>query len=100
MNSPSARIFRLYQWAHCSYCYRVRTAAERLGIELELIDTTRTVNAERRLITKLGRATVPVLSFDCAGEEQLLPESADIIRFLESYAAAGRPTDPCSLARP
>lgn len=99
MSSPPERVFRLYQWNNCSYCYRVRSAAERLGIALELIDTTRNVEAERRLITKLGRATVPVLSFDCAGEEQLLPESADIIRFLERYVGAGFPADPCSLPR-
>jgi glutaredoxin 2 len=99
MTENRGQIFRLYQWPHCSFCWRVRSAAERLGVQLELIDTTRSPDAEHKLRKNLGRGTVPVLSFDCGGQEQFLPESLDIIRFLERYVAADRPGDPCNLPR-
>lgn len=90
-----ARELRLYQWEYCPYCRIVRQAAERLGVPLELVQTDRDRTAHRFLVDALGRGTVPVLRYSCAGVEHLLPESRDIIAFLERYVAAGRPANPC-----
>ena len=51
----------LYHRKWCPYCIRVRRAADRLGIELRLVDIGREPAARDMLIAARGRATVPVL---------------------------------------
>ncbi len=75
--------FILYHLEFCSYCTKVRRAAERLGIQLELVDVAKHKSARAYLREHLGRSTVPVLSIDKNGDTELLPESEDIIRRLE-----------------
>ena len=81
MASPMA----LYYYDTCPFCVRVLRAAQRLGVELEL----RNIYEDRRHLEALaaarGRTTVPVLRYtDASGRDVWMPESADIVRFLEA----------------
>lgn len=71
----------LYHSPTCSYCHRVRAAADRLGIPLELRDRA-DPRHEADLVAATGRRTVPVLRYTEDGEDRWLPESLDILRFL------------------
>ena len=74
----------LYQRPSCSYCVQVRSAAERMGITLELRDIRQEPRWREELVAARGRATVPVLRIEGAGgTTHWLPESLDIIRYLK-----------------
>lgn len=74
----------LYHRPSCSYCVQVRTAAERMGIALELRDVRQEPRWREELVAARGRATVPVLRIDEKnGTTRWLPESLDIIRYLK-----------------
>jgi glutaredoxin 2 len=76
----------LYQFDSCPFCLRVRHVAERLGIELELRDTLMDSDNAREVIEATGRRTVPVLRVEQPdGEVRWLPESADIIAYLQEH---------------
>jgi len=79
--------FTLYHLSYCPFCHRVRRAAERLGIRLNLVEIREHPEARQLLLDQRGKATVPVLR---TGPEpgDLLGESADIIAYLERFAAA------------
>jgi glutaredoxin len=77
----------LYQSDYCPFCIRVRDVVSRLDIEIELRDVSESSYA-MELVSATGRRTVPVLRID--GEEgsvDWLPESLDIIRYLEERFA-------------
>jgi mycoredoxin len=76
----------LYHLPYCGYCHKVRRAAARLGIELELRDISLEPDARSLLLENFGCATVPVLRIESEGETSLLPESLDIIEYLENLA--------------
>ncbi|MDE0884483.1 MAG: glutaredoxin [Myxococcota bacterium] len=77
----------LYHFEACSFCAVVRSAADGLGVELELRDIRKNQNYARELAEAMGRMTVPVLHIEGSeGDEgggQWLPESADIIEYLK-----------------
>jgi glutaredoxin len=74
----------LYETPWCGYCRRVRQAASRLGITLAGKDVSGDAAARAELLAARGRSTVPVLRRQLAdGSVSWLPESEDIIRFLE-----------------
>lgn len=74
----------LYQRPSCSYCVQVRSAAERMGIALELRDVRQEPRWREELVAARGRAAVPVLRIDgVGGTTRWLPESLDIIRYLK-----------------
>jgi glutaredoxin len=77
----------LYHLPYCPYCHKVRRAAAALGIELELRDISNDRAARRMLNKKLGRSTVPVLRIETRGGVELLPESDDIVAYLQDIAA-------------
>ena len=77
----------LYHLPTCSYCIKVRREADRLGIELDLIDISRDPAARQVLLDWRGRATVPVLSIPTDDGVELLPESDDIVAYLREVAA-------------
>ena len=80
---------RLYHTPFCGFCFRVRYAAQELGVELELVDTSKDADAHALLLSELGRGTVPVLGIISeSGGERLLPESRDIIEYLKEFAAS------------
>lgn len=73
----------LYGYPGCPYCRRVFDAADSLGLEIPLCDTQLDADYRRELIEAMGRATVPVLQIrGDADEVKWLPESADIVRYL------------------
>ena len=74
----------LYQFDSCPFCQRVRDAMARLGASIELRDIRRDAGRRQELIEATGRATVPVLRIEePSGEVRWMPESLDIVRFLE-----------------
>ena len=73
----------LYHYETCPFCHRVRHAAERLGIELELRDIITNRQHLQDLTAARGRRTVPVLRIDDESGTRWLPESADIVRYLQ-----------------
>ncbi len=83
-DAPDADKLVLYQTASCPFCKRVRGAIDRLGINVELRDIILDEGYRDELIAERGRATVPVLRITSPdGSERWMPESADIIAYLE-----------------
>ncbi len=81
--------YSLYHLPYCGFCHKVRRAASRLGIELELRDITANHVARRFLMKTLGRTTVPVLCIETPDGIELLPESDDIVAYLEESSTGG-----------
>jgi len=78
----------LYQFPGCPYCQRVRDALKRLKLDVEMRDITAQPQYRDELVRATGRGTVPVLRIeDTPGSVRWLPESLDIIRYLEERAA-------------
>ena len=74
----------LYKFDGCPYCQRVQAALQRLGTQIEQRDTQKNDAFRKELIEATGRATVPVLRIQEAdGRVRWMPESLDIVRFLE-----------------
>jgi len=89
----------LYHFDSCPYCQRVRRAAARAGVEL----TLRSIHEDPRhrddLVAARGRATVPVLRIERAdGTVSWMPESRDIVRFLEQIAPTAGGGHPATTA--
>lgn len=84
----------IYGYPQCPYCQRVFRATQALGIEIELRDIMSDDARRSELIDAMGRGTVPVLRIeDEGGEAKWLPESADIVAYLESRFGASDPSD-------
>lgn len=89
-SDSSEHALTLYHYDGCGFCYLVRREAERLGVELHLVSIFEQPEARKMLMQRRGRGTVPVLGVPTAAGEELLPESDDIVRFLEAYVARSR----------
>ena len=86
--SPGEDKLALYKYDGCPYCAMVRSAIDRLGIDVELRDIFENSQHRDDLIAARQRATVPVLRITApAGEDRWMPESRDIVRFLETTYA-------------
>ena len=87
---PGTDHLALYHSDGCPFCMRVRRAIDELGLAVELRD----IYGDRKYLEELrearGRTTVPVLRITSAdGEDRWMPESADIVRYLQaSYGRA------------
>jgi glutaredoxin 2 len=74
----------LYKFDSCPFCARVRSAMDRTGVEVELRDVHSDPGRGEELREATGRDTVPVLRIETPeGEVRWLPESLDIIAYLE-----------------
>ena len=61
-----------------------------LGLSVEIRNIWQSGEAERELLQATGRHTVPVLRIvDGGGDNRWLPESGDIIRYLEDKYGGG-----------
>ncbi len=61
-----------------------RSAIQRLGLDVELRDIRADSKHWDELVAARERGTVPVLKIEAAdGAERWMPESADIIRYLD-----------------
>lgn len=83
--TPAEDSLALYHFNSCPFCAYVRSAIERLGIDVELRDILQNPEFRDELIEARGRATVPVLRISSPnGEEHWMPESRDIVAYLET----------------
>ncbi len=84
--------FSLYYTPLCGYCTMVRRTIARLGIEdqIELRDANQSEHGEA-LFAARGRHTVPVLRIEEEGKDEWMPESRDIMRYLETRFGDGQP---------
>jgi glutaredoxin len=83
--SPAEDKLALYKYDGCPYCAMVRSAIDRLGIDVELRDIFENSQHRDDLIEARQRATVPVLRITSAdSEDRWMPESRDIMRYLET----------------
>ena len=66
----------------------VRSKIDQLGIDVELRDVMQDSEHRDDLVEARGRATVPVLRImSLEGEDRWMPESRDIIRYLQQTYA-------------
>ena len=85
--SPDTKKLSLYGYPHCPYCRRVLQAIDQLGLDIELRNTMENPDDYRDLVEATGRATVPVLRIESPDvKTRWLPESADIIDYLDAIA--------------
>jgi len=73
----------LYYDEYCRYCMRVLRTLRALDVQLELRNVRRDPQHLRELVAARGRGTVPVLRIHRAEGDEWMPESADIIAYLE-----------------
>lgn len=89
-DAPTTDRLSLYYYPACPFCQRVLGAVERLGVTVDLRDIRVDREHFDELVGVRGRATVPVLLIESAGgESRWMPESADIIDYLEASYRAG-----------
>jgi glutathione S-transferase len=90
MSEIEDELLALYFFEGCPFCSRVLTAATRLGVDLELRDIFSDPGLRRELLRATGRQTVPVLRIeDASGRVRWMPESADIVTYLEERFGSG-----------
>jgi len=88
--TPAEDKLTLYHFNGCPFCGMVRAGIERLGVDVELKDIFENPEYRGELVEARGRATVPVLRISSPnGEERWMPESHDILRYLENTQRAG-----------
>jgi len=92
--SPATDRLDLYTAASCPFCWSVLRTIERLGLQVGKHD----VYADRARLDELlqarGRATVPVLRIQSPdGEVRWMPESSDIIQYLQHTYGGQATTD-------
>jgi glutaredoxin len=86
--TPAEDKLALYHFNGCPFCSMVRTGIDHLGVDVELRDIFENPQHRDDLIAARGRATVPVLRITSPnGEERWMPESRDIVRYLEKTVA-------------
>ena len=84
-DSPAEDKLALYHFNGCPFCAIAREPIERLGVEVELRDIYQDPQHLQDLVAVRGRATVPVLRITSPdGEDHWMPESSDIVRYIES----------------
>ena len=82
---PKTDRLALYHIDSCPFCIRVRRVIDELGLDVELRDIYGDKRHREELREARGRTTVPVLRITSAdGEDRWMPESADIIRYLQA----------------
>jgi glutathione S-transferase len=77
----------LYHFEGCSYCGRVRSAMQRLALEIELRDIHQQTKYREELVAATGKQMVPCLRIEQPSGVRWLHESADIVRYLEREVA-------------
>lgn len=82
--APLEEKLALYHFDGCPFCMRVRRAIDLLGIDVELRNIYENREHLDALMAARGRATVPVLRITGPNEDRWMPESADIVRYLQA----------------
>ncbi|MEM6295769.1 MAG: glutaredoxin [Myxococcota bacterium] len=73
----------LYHYLGCPFCMMVEHAVKQLDVTLERRDIMRDPGARDELVAARGRQTVPVLKIGDGDDAQWMPESRDIIAWLQ-----------------
>lgn len=82
---PGKDRLSLYYFDGCPFCVRVLRTIDTLGLDVELRNIYSDPVHLAALREVRGRTTVPVLRITSAdGEERWMPESADIVRYLQA----------------
>lgn len=82
--APEEDNLALYYFPTCPFCQRVLATIDDLGIDVDLRDIHAQGQYRDELIAARQRPTVPVLLITSAGrDERWMPESLDIIAYLE-----------------
>ena len=82
--SASEDKLALYHFDHCPFCRMVRSAVDKLDVDVEFRDILVDSGHRDDLIEARGRATVPVLRITSPdGEDRWMPESRDIVAYLQ-----------------
>ena len=82
---PDEDRLALYYFDGCPFCVRVLRAVDALRLDVELRNIYENRDHLNELRAARGRTTVPVLRITGAnGEERWMPESADIVRYLQA----------------
>lgn len=82
--TPAEDKLSLYHFDGCPFCAMVRSAIGELGLDIELRSIVDDPQNREDLVEARGRATVPVLRITSPdGEERWMPESRDIVHYLE-----------------
>jgi glutaredoxin len=88
LDQQTARL-SLYQYAACPFCVKVRRAMRRRSLRIETRDAKRQADYRRELQEQGGQLKVPCLRIESDnGDVQWMYESSDIVRYLDSVAAA------------
>ncbi len=83
--TPTRDKLALYHFDGCPFCAVAMAAIDRLGVDVELRDIFADNKYRDELVGARGRATVPVLRITSPdGEERWMPESRDIVRYLDT----------------
>jgi len=86
----TAEDLALYFFHGCPYCERVLRALAELDLKLELRDVRAQPDHRAELRAARGRGTVPVLRIAGPdGAVTWMPESKDIVRYLEERFGEG-----------
>lgn len=84
-DSVSEDKLSLYHFQGCPFCSMVSSAINKFGLQVESRDIMQSNEYREQLVAARGRATVPVLRIDSPdGGVRWMPESRDIVRYLES----------------
>jgi len=82
--TPAEDKLALYYFDGCPFCSMVRSAIDQLGLDVELRDIFQDSQHRDDLVQVRGRATVPVMRITSPdGEERWMPESRDIVSYLQ-----------------
>ncbi|MBV1861316.1 MAG: glutaredoxin [Nannocystaceae bacterium] len=80
---PNKSLLALYQYTGCPFCMMVDRVVDKLGLPVERHDILRDPNARAQLIEATGRQTVPVLKIGEGDGARWMPESRDIMQWLQ-----------------
>lgn len=77
----------LYVTPFCGFCRHVVSAIQQLGLAVEIRNIAEDRQALEDLYNARGRTTVPVLRITSPEGEQWMPESRDIVQYLQALKA-------------
>ncbi len=77
----------LYVTPYCGYCHYVIGTIKELGLDVEIRNVMADRNDLEELYQARNRTTVPVLRITENGEDQWMPESRDIVEYLQGLAS-------------
>lgn len=81
----------LYISPLCGFCHYVMSAIQQLGLDVEIRNIAANRSDLEDLYNARGRATVPVLRIISPEGEQWMPESRDIVRYLQDLKTGSTP---------